>query len=310
MNNLEPINQTKLFGLKKYITELIKLDKKDNLPNKILLSGPKGLGKSTLAYHFINYVLSKNEALNYNIDDLEINPNSPSFKTILNRSNPNLILVDTSPEKKSIDINQIRELISNLNKSSFNEKPRFILIDNIELLNVNSVNALLKILEEPTYNVHFILSNNNKKILPTLLSRGINFKISLTNNESLAVADKLLDGNLHEMINKDLINYYLTPGKIFNLAKFGKLNKYDLINFDLKQLLIVIIKNNHYKKDDLIKYLILDFIEFYFIKINSSFSTKINDSYNYFLKRISDTRKFNLDEESLFIEFEEKILNG
>ena len=49
--------------------------------------------------------------------------------------------------KKIYDINQIRELISNLNKSSFNNKPRFILIDNIEFLNKNSINALLKILK-------------------------------------------------------------------------------------------------------------------------------------------------------------------
>ena len=49
--------------------------------------------------------------------------------------------------KKSIDINQIRELINNLNKSSFNSKERFVLIDNIEYLNVNSINALLKLLK-------------------------------------------------------------------------------------------------------------------------------------------------------------------
>ena len=57
-------------------------------------------------------------------------------------------------DKKFIDINQIRSLNINLNKSSFNNKPRFVLIDNIEFLNKNSINALLKILEEPNENVH------------------------------------------------------------------------------------------------------------------------------------------------------------
>ena len=56
--------------------------------------------------------------------------------------------------------------------------------------------------------------------------------------------------------------------------------------------------------------MIFDFIEFYFNKINSSFSTKISDKYSYFLKRISDTKRFNLDEESLFLEFKNVILNG
>ena len=47
-------------------------------------------------------------------------------------------------KKKNIDINQIRELISNLNKSSFNDKPRFVLIDNIEFLNINSLKCSSK----------------------------------------------------------------------------------------------------------------------------------------------------------------------
>ena len=59
-------------------------------------------------------------------------------------------------------------MILTLNKSSFNTKPRLVLIDNIELLNINSVNALLKIVEEPNDNIYFILINNNKKILPHL----------------------------------------------------------------------------------------------------------------------------------------------
>ena len=48
-------------------------------------------------------------------------------------------------------------MINYINKSSFNNIPRFILIDNIEHLNKNSTNALLKIIEEPNNNVFFIL---------------------------------------------------------------------------------------------------------------------------------------------------------
>ena len=150
MNNIQPNNQIKLYGLNKFINEFIQLVNLNNLPNKILLSGQKGLGKSTLAYHLINYVLSRGEKYPYDINKLEINPQNQSFRTILNRSNPNFFLIDISNEKKSIDINQVRNLINNLNKSSFNDKPRFVLIDNIEFLNINSINALLKILEEPS----------------------------------------------------------------------------------------------------------------------------------------------------------------
>ena len=310
MNDLKPINQSKLFGLDNFFFEFVNLFEKNNLPNKILLSGQKGLGKSTLAYHFINYVLSKDEEFGYDIKNFEINTNNRSFKTTINKSNLNLFLIDTDPEKKTIDISQIRNLISNLNKSSLNTKPRFVLIDNVEFLNTNSVNALLKIIEEPNHNVHFILINNDKKVLPTLSSRCINFKIYLNYEDILTISNKLLDGKLNETINKDLINYYLTPGNIYNLAKFAEKNKYKLIDLDLKNLLKLIIKENHYKKDLLIKDFVFDLVVFYFRKINFNFSSNLYKKYSYFLKRISDTKRFNLDQESLFIELEEEILNG
>ena len=310
MIDLKPVKQTKLIGLDKFIIELVELYENNKLPSKILLSGLKGVGKSTLAYHLINYILSKNEEFPYDLKNLSINLSNHSFKTILNNSNPNFYSIDLNLDKKFIDINQIRKLISNLTKSSFNKKPRFVLIDNIEFLNNNSINALLKILEEPTDNVHFILINNNKKILETLLSRCINFRIYLSNKETFIISNKLLDGKINEIINEDLINYYSTPGNIFNLANFAFQNEYDLNNSTLKDFLKIIINNNHYKKDSVIKHLIYDYIEFYFYKINSSLSSKINKNYKYFLKRISEAKKFNLDEESIFIEFEDKILNG
>ena len=168
--NLSPDTQVNLFGLNKYFLELSNLFDQNKFPNKILLSGEKGSGKCTLSYHLINYILSKDEEFAYDRKNFLINEENKSYKLIQNKSNPNFNLIDISEDKKFIDINQIRDLISNMNKSSFNEKFRFVLIDNIEFLNKNSVNALLKILEEPNQNVHFILIHNYKKILPTLSS--------------------------------------------------------------------------------------------------------------------------------------------
>ena len=308
--NLNPLTQINLFEHKEVFNQLYKLSKNDTLPNKILLSGEKGIGKSTLAYHLINLVLSENEEHPYDFENNKINPDNKSYKLILNKSNPNFYLIDVIDEKKNIDINQIRKLINNLNKSSFNTKEKFIIIDNIETLNISSINALLKVLEEPPSNTYFILINNDRFILPTLKSRCINFKISLDHKTSISVINKILDNDIMKFVNKDLINYYLTPGQIYHLIEFFKLQKHDLKDYDLKSFIKLVIKDNLYKKDTLIRDIIFQYFEFYFLTKVKLAKSRTFEYYDYFLKRINDTKKFNLDEESLFMEFEYKILNG
>ena len=308
--NLEPSSQLNLFSHKEEFQKLINLYKNNNLPNKILFSGEKGIGKCTLAYHLINYILSSNEDFSYDLDSLKIIPDNKSFKLVQNKSNPNFILVDIQEEKKNIDISQIRNLILTLNKSSFNTKPRFVLIDNIELLNINAVNALLKILEEPNDNINFILINNNKRILSTLKSRCLNFKIRLTFKQSIEIANKILDNNYNEFLNEDLVNNYSTPGEILNLIDFANINDIDLIETNLKDFIKKIIMEKLYKKNNSIKNLVYSLMEFYFRKNVSVTNIKLINSYNYFLKKIENTKTFNLDEETLFMEFEDSILNG
>ena len=178
---LKPSENIQLFGMNIFFNEIANLYNQKKMPNKILLSGKKGLGKSTLAYHIINYILSLDEDYKYDINKFTIHNENKSYKLLQNHSHPNFYLVDLLDDKKNIDVAQVREMIKYTNKSSFNDMPRFILIDNIENLNKNSVNALLKIIEEPNHGVFFILINNNeKKILPTLRSRCLTFKINLT----------------------------------------------------------------------------------------------------------------------------------
>ena len=308
--NLNPVNQLSLFGHHIEFLNFIELYRNNKLPNKILLSGEKGIGKSTLAYHLINHILSFDEEHSYDAKNFKINPDNKSFKLVLNKSNPNFISIDVDDDKKSIDINQIRNLILILNKSSFNSKPRFVLIDNIELLNINSVNALLKIIEEPNENIYFMLINNNKKILPTLKSRCLNYKIHLTSNQSFDITNKILDQNFLNLINDQMINHYSTPGSILNLLDFANKNNVDLKDIDLKDLIKKILMEKKYKKDQFIKYLIYSLIEIYFRKNISVKNIKLLSVQNYFLKKINYTKIFNLDDETLFMEFEDRVLNG
>ena len=308
--NLEPLNQTNLFELNHYFDELKKLYLEKKLPNKILLSGEKGIGKCTMSYHLINYILSFEENYSYDFNNYKINLENKSFKLVLNKSNPNFHLIDVAEDRKNIDINQIRNLIFNLNKSSFNSNPRFVLIDNIELLNNNSVNALLKILEEPNDNINFILINNNKKILPTLTSRCLNFKISITYNQSIKIVNDILNLNIYDLLNIDLINNYSTPGQLLSIISLGEVNNIDLKNTDLKSFLSIMIKEKYYKKDIRFNGILYSLIEFYFRKNLSKNDIKLMSIKNSFLKKINNMKIFNLDDEAFFIEFHDKVLNG
>ena len=81
---IEPENQLKLYGYKNYFDSFAKLFEYGNLPNSILLSGPKGLGKSTFSYHFINYMLSKDQQKNYSIEKFIIDENNLNYKLLSN----------------------------------------------------------------------------------------------------------------------------------------------------------------------------------------------------------------------------------
>ena len=256
--------------------------------------------------------LSLNEDYKYDISKLYINKNNRSFKLIQNSSHPNFYLIDLFDEKKSIDIDQVRTMITYTNKSCFNDSPRFILIDNIEYLNKNSNNALLKIIEEPNDGIFFILINNNEKnILPTLKSRCIVFKINLTFDETIEVTNLLLDKNIFEIINHELINYYTTPGEIINFINFSIEKKINLKQLTILELLILLIDNGYYKKDRYVKKLIINFIELFLLKKYKLSVTKKSILYLYhkFIHKINNVEKFNLDEESLFLEFKSKLLN-
>jgi len=308
--NLNPASQLSLFGHQNEFINFIELYQNQKLPNKILLSGEKGIGKSTLAYHIINYILSYDEDFSYDNMNFKINPDNKTFKLITNKSNPNFISVDIDIDKKNIDINQIRNLILSLNKSSFNDKPRFVLIDNIELMNTNSVNALLKILEEPNDNIFFILINNNKKILPTLKSRCLNYKIHLTSDQSFDITNKILGEKFINLINDQMVNNYSTPGTLLNLIDFANNDDIDLKEINLKDLIKKIILEKKYKKDQFIKNLLYHLIEIYFRKNTSIKSIKLLNLHNYFLKKINNSKIFNLDDESLLMEFEDMVLDG
>ena len=309
--NLIPSNNTSLIGYNKVFLELKNLFDNNILPNKIIFSGNNGIGKSTFAYHLTNYIFSKDEGNKYNTSENLILNNNRSYNLVLNNSHPNFFLVTNEFDKKNIQISKIREMINFTNKSSFNDGHKIILIDNIEYLNINSINALLKIIEEPNDKILFFLIHNNKtKVLDTLKSRCITFNLYLNNDDKYKVISKILSSNFYNDLNIDFKNNYNSPGDIISLFNFFDSNKIQP-DISIENLFKLILEKKLFKKDLFLKNNLSFLIELYFSKklFNFKSKDKIYYLYKYFLLKINDCNKYNLDIENVLLEFNGKLLN-
>ena len=287
------MSKENLIGHNSHLNNFISLHKANKLPRKILLSGKKGIGKSLLVKHFLyQYFVDENSKLLLN-----------------NNTHPNVLNIKKKDDKKNIEIDQIREIIKFTNQSSFNNKLKFIIIDDVENLNINSSNALLKSLEEPNLNVYFILIfNSEMKISDTIRSRCLEFKIDLKLKETKAIVDNYYNESIYDNLNENLKNYYTTPKFLISLITYFRKNDLSFSEIGINELIENIIDNKQYNKDSFIKEYLNYIIELFFynhINVTKKISFKVKEYY-YF--KLSNIRKFNLDYETFFIEFKDKLL--
>tara|TARA_B110000444_G_C18822950_1_gene588721 strand:- start:970 stop:1911 length:942 start_codon:yes stop_codon:yes gene_type:complete len=219
---------TKLISLDVHLNEMINLYDSGNFPKVLLLNGQKGLGKFTLAFHFLNYIYSKKEKFPYNVQEKIINIKSFFYKSILNLSCSDVLFLQAE-EGKNIKIDNIRDLKNILSKSSLSSSPRFVIIDEVEFLNKSSVNALLKTLEEPSNDNYFILINNQQlDLVETISSRCLKTNIYLDLQQQKKVIDYFIE-NKKTILAMD---YYknLTPGLLLQYSELS--NRYKITNED------------------------------------------------------------------------------
>ena len=308
---ITPMKQENLYGYSDLFKYIKLLFDEDKLPNKIIFSGKKGIGKSTFAYHLTNYIFSIDEDKTYDFEINKINDLNKSFKLLKNYTHPNFFLISLNKDKKSIEISQIREMISFCNKSSFDNKNKIILIDNVEYLNQNSVNALLKIIEEPNEKIYFFLTHDSaKKIIATLNSRCIKFNLHISNSKRQKILNNLIKNNFYENLNSDLKNYYFSHGDYINLYNYITEKSLDE-NISIENLLKFIIDEKEYKNNTYIKENFSLFIELYYKKkfLNIDSNIKYFNQFKYYIKKNYSVNKFNLDLETLIIEFKAQLNN-
>ena len=101
---------------------------------------------------------------------LILSKDSKSIKNYVDKLKVNNLFFEISPSTKEYSIDDIK----NLKKETkiFNPKTRIYFLENFHLSSIPAQNSFLKLLEEPTSNIQFVLSTDNKnKLLPTIISR-------------------------------------------------------------------------------------------------------------------------------------------
>ncbi len=146
-----------------------------------LLTGPRGIGKATLAWRFARFLLCGQQQGGLFGDgpaDLEVAPDAPGRALVDARSHPDLFHLrrsvnpDTGRMRAEIAVDDVRGLGAFMHMTPAMGKWRVAIVDSADEMNRNSANAVLKVLEEPPPNaVLLIVAHAPGRLLPTIRSR-------------------------------------------------------------------------------------------------------------------------------------------
>ena len=301
-------NSLNLFSLEENFKFISQLYLKKNLPKVLMFTGNKGSGKSTLINHFLYSIFDVD---NYDKKTFSILKNSIILKQFQNNIFSNIIYINGA-DYKSVKIEDIRNLKKQILQSTISKKDRFIIFDDIELFNQSSLNALLKIIEEPLQKNYFFLINNKEKpLIKTIKSRTLEVKIILNEKQRLEIINQLV--NLHKL---DLILdpkfSQLSPG---NFVKFNFICKeYDILptnNFNKNLSLLLDLYKK--KKDILIINLLFYLADQYLKHIkdrNLIKNDKIFEIKNYIMDNLNNLILYNTNQNSLVNAIKEKLTHG
>lgn len=148
--------------------------RKGRLHHAWLLCGVEGGGKASFAYRAARRLLGA--APDPERGPLGAAPMDPVSRLVSAQAHPDLLVLERAVEggklKKSISVDQARDLPEFFSKSPSQARHRVAIIDSADDLNLNAANALLKILEEPPERgVLFLVSHSPGGLLSTIRSR-------------------------------------------------------------------------------------------------------------------------------------------
>lgn len=164
----EPQYTSDLVGHVDLSKMLLQQSGQGRLPGGLLLHGPRGIGKATLAFKLAREVL----AATGDEDAVRVD------EQVFSGAHPNLYVLRRVARESGtgfyneIRVNEVRGALAKLQQTRGRAGHRFLIVDAVDDCNINAANALLKTLEEPPADTHIILvSHRPGRLLPTIRSR-------------------------------------------------------------------------------------------------------------------------------------------
>jgi DNA polymerase-3 subunit delta' len=181
---LAPRANPDLVGHESAERELRRLDEAGRLPHAVLLSGPRGIGKATLAFRLARFLLAKSAGLPGE-SGLAIDAESSVFRRVASGGHADLLTVERAYDprrrrlRSEILVEDTREVAGFFRLTAAEEGWRIVIVDGAEEMNRNAANAILKILEEPPRRALLMLvSHSPGRLLPTIRSRCRRFPLA------------------------------------------------------------------------------------------------------------------------------------
>ncbi|KAA0697379.1 DNA polymerase III subunit delta' [Neorhizobium sp. P12A] len=192
---IPPAENTRLFGHEDAEEFLAHSYRSGKGHHAVLIEGPEGIGKATLAFRFANHVMSHPDPALAPERIGDPDPASAVSRQIASGASHNLLHLSrpvdekTGKVKSTITVDEVRRAGKFFAQTSGTGNWRIVIIDPADDMNRNAANAILKILEEPPKRALFlVLSHAPGKLLPTIRSRCLPLRLSPLGDNALGAA--------------------------------------------------------------------------------------------------------------------------
>jgi DNA polymerase-3 subunit delta' len=169
-----------------------------------LITGPRGVGKATLAWKIAGFLLSQPaEAPEEGVfgdappapDRLNVDPDHPDMRLLASGAHPRLFVLRRGWDEKAdklktvITVEEVRKLRGFFGMSATDGGRRVVIVDAADEMNVNAANAILKLLEEPPRGATILMvAHQPSRLLPTIRSRCRVLRCSMPAAQDMAAA--------------------------------------------------------------------------------------------------------------------------